>query len=117
MNDLKPEDVIFWLEQYPESKVCRDALALLRDQSVELNKKDAEIERLTTELQAMRSAANSLKMHYESARSEAITEFAERLKTFYSHLPGTTVGGAVMFHVDLIAKEMKGATNGSDDVH
>lgn len=32
------------------------------------------------ELDAMRGAANSLKIHYENARAEAIREFAERLK-------------------------------------
>ena len=36
----------------------------------------AEIERLGIELQSMRSAANSYKMHYETAKSEAIKEFA-----------------------------------------
>jgi hypothetical protein len=36
----------------------------------------AEIERLNVELQAMRGAANSYKMHY----NQAIKEFAERLK-------------------------------------
>ena len=40
----------------------------------------AEIERLNIELQSMRNAANSYKMHYETAKSEAIKEFAKRLK-------------------------------------
>lgn len=39
-----------------------------------------QIETLTVELQAMRGAANSYKMHYENARAEAVKEFAERLK-------------------------------------
>lgn len=43
------------------------------------NRQNAEIERLTIELDAMRGAANSLKMHYEKAKAEAIKEFAERL--------------------------------------
>ena len=49
----------------------------------------------------------NIQLRIAQARAEAITEFAERLKTFYDHLPGTTVGGAVMFHVDMIAKEMR----------
>ena len=39
-----------------------------------------EIENLKIELESMRSAANSLKMHYKKAKSEAIKEFAEELK-------------------------------------
>lgn len=35
---------------------------------------------LEIELDAMRGAANSLKIHYENARAEAIKELAERLK-------------------------------------
>lgn len=46
MNELKPEYVMYWLEQYPEEAVCRDALALLRRYQAENAKKDAEIERL-----------------------------------------------------------------------
>ena len=39
-----------------------------------INRQKAEIERLNIELQSMRSAANSYKMHYETAKSEAIKE-------------------------------------------
>lgn len=46
-----------------------------------INRQKEEIDRLNIELQSMRSAANSYKMHYETAKSEAIKEFAERLKT------------------------------------
>lgn len=42
---------------------------------------------LQVELDAMRGAANSLKMHYENARAEAIKIFAERLKKSYYDLP------------------------------
>jgi hypothetical protein len=41
-------------------------------------------------------------------RAEAITEFAERLKKFYGSLKGKTVGGSVEYHIEQIAKEMKG---------
>ena len=39
-----------------------------------------EIENLKVELKAMRGAANSLKLHYQQAKSEAIKEFARELK-------------------------------------
>lgn len=45
-----------------------------------INRQKAEIERLNIECQSMRNAANSYKMHYETAKSEAIKEFAEELK-------------------------------------
>ncbi len=50
---------------------------LLRDEGEAWHKKCKELE---IELDTMRGAANSLKMHYEDARAEAIKEFAERLK-------------------------------------
>lgn len=46
----------------------------------ENNRRKADIERLKIDLQSMRNAANSYKMHYETAKSEAIKEFADRLK-------------------------------------
>ena len=81
---------------------------LIRDALDLINRRNEEINALTVELQAMRGAANSYKMHYENAqaeieklqirnktlaaitknydwkfanaKSEAIKEFAERLK-------------------------------------
>lgn len=41
-----------------------------------INRQKAEIEGLNIELQSMRSAANSYKTHYETAKSDAIKEFA-----------------------------------------
>lgn len=43
-----------------------------------INRQKEEIERLNIELQSMRSAANSYKMHYETVKSEAIKEFCEK---------------------------------------
>jgi DNA-binding ferritin-like protein len=40
--------------------------------------------------------------------SDVIDEFAEKIKTFYHNLSGKTVGGSVEYHIDQIAKEMKG---------
>jgi hypothetical protein len=82
-----------------------DALALLRE-------KDAEIERLQGALKA-EERHNELTMEMAqkalaNARAEAITEFAEKIKTFYHNLSGKTVGGSVEYHIDQVAKEMKG---------
>ena len=49
-----------------------------------INRQKAEIERLNIELQSMRSAANSYKWHYETAKSEAIKEFAKELKNCFA---------------------------------
>ena len=57
---------------------------LLRDEGEAWHNKCKELE---IELEAMRSAANSLKMHYENARAEAIKEFAVRLKDSYWDMP------------------------------
>lgn len=46
----------------------------------------------------------------KQARAEAIDEFSERLKKFYANLKGKTIGGSVEYHIDQIAKEMKGVT-------
>lgn len=46
----------------------------------ENNRQKAEIERLKVDLQSMRNAANSYKMHYENAKVEAVKEFWDRLK-------------------------------------
>ena len=42
---------------------------------------------LEVELKAMWGAANSYKMHYENAKSEAIKEFAERLNNKLYYIP------------------------------
>ena len=96
--------------------------------------KDAEIERLTVKMNAFGLTVKNLaeenerltaqiehcdacdriglthsehKVCIKQARAEAITEFADKLKTFYNRLPGKTVGGSVEYHIDQIAKEMR----------
>ena len=44
-----------------------------------INRQRAEIERLTVDLDAMRGAANSYKMHYDNAKAEAVKELASAL--------------------------------------
>ncbi len=59
-----------------------------------------DVTRLETELKAMRGAANSYKIHYEKARSEAIKEFAERLRSHYPHTQ------SILKRIECIEKEM-----------
>lgn len=137
MNEMKPEDVYFHLEQYPESRLKRNALALLRE-------KDAVIERLIKERdEVRRDVAVAERKHYESekeveglkyfldcyalqygttrdkeyflnkAREEAITEFAERLTGRFN------VGGKAMYSettvhnvIERVAEDMKEGQDG-----
>lgn len=39
-----------------------------------------------------------------TVKAEAVKEFAERLKTYYSHLD-RTAGGLVEYHIDQVVKE------------
>lgn len=84
-----------------------------------IKEKDAEIERLEEQCNNYENAIDEGKENCSRCRSsyhalidkaynKAITEFTERLKTFYKHLPGNTVGGSVEYHIDQVAKEMKG---------
>ena len=106
----------------------REALALLREKNallaewdaklksygIELMGKDAEIERLSAKadkwLEHLKAVLSERADHTEAV-SEAITEFAERIKTFYHNLSGKTVGGSVAYHIDMIAKELKEVPN------
>lgn len=45
-----------------------------------INRQKAEIERLNVEIKAMRNAANSYKLHYETAGAEAINAYHEKVK-------------------------------------
>ena len=68
-----------------EKVVAENALDLI-------NRQKEEIDRLNIELQSMRSAANSYKTHYETAKSEAIIEFAERFAKELSEFDMSSVG-------------------------
>jgi hypothetical protein len=67
----------------------------------------SEVERLNKANQNFAELENGyIVTGYKNIRAEAITEFAHRLKTFYGHLNGKTVGGSVKYHIDQIVKEM-----------
>ena len=139
MNELKPEDVMRATEccatapmyacnrrdcpyYYATSKYSECKHKLLSDVASLLREKDAEIERLTARQENVSFVLKSAMEHYDAlyeeakeilkteARVEAIDEFAERLKKFYANLKGKTIGGSVEYHIDQIAKEMKGVT-------
>ena len=60
---------------------CKDCSANLNVEIIDfINRQQAENEELRIENQSLRAAANSYKMHYNKAKSEAIKEFAERVK-------------------------------------
>ena len=68
-----------------------------------------EIEDLKIELESMRSAANSLKMHYKKAKSEAIKEFGKIKEKLKHYLETNEENGVVYipkFVVENILKEM-----------
>ena len=83
-----------------------ELMALMQYKKIEADK-DAEIERLNGVIETMED--NCMTCDYKivdrvsTARAEAITEFAERLKKYYDALKS----GLVSYHIDQIAKEMR----------
>ena len=73
----------------------------------ELGDYDYDMSKCTSEL-----AKNALSLIKElteeknKAYVQGVLDFAERIKNYYSHLPGGTLPAAVEYHVDQIAKEM-----------
>lgn len=83
----------------------------LRDSVLNLiMRQKAEINNLKAELSAMRSVANSLKMHMENEKKDAIREFARELKC---GVPQET-GVIRCKDVDTLVKEM---TEGNNENH
>lgn len=123
MNELKPEDVMraleYWVRNFDGQitdyvVLCR-ALALLREKDAEIERLKAEVAQVRTELN---HATNLGCEAYETARADAITEFAERLKACFDTYPDNEEAHALYVRslVDQIAKEMKGETDGKTDL-
>ena len=96
-----------------EARVCEDrkeieALTAVHADMTESLRLAAEANKdMAVELDAMRGAANSYKMHYEKARAEAIKEFAWRLKNILTPYPEGTFFEEVSSHeIDNLVKEM-----------
>ena len=111
MNEMKPEDVMRALEccasgtggdacngcPFNERNVCdNDMNALEKAALALLREKDAEIERY-------KGVIRLLEKDVADARSEAITEFEQRLITYYNALKS----GLVAYHIEQVAKEMR----------
>ena len=79
----------------------------------------SEIEMLKIENQSLRVVANSYKLHYNDSKSEAIKEFAERLKNkiktecnpYGKPTFDYDTSLAIMRYIDNLVKEMVGETD------
>lgn len=128
MNELKPEDVVKALECCSDCDCYNERLQedcpfsnvpfcnnYLRKQSLALlREKDAEIERLTAQIEHCDACDRIGLTHTEhmycikQAKSEAIAEFAERLKSEVNGGQFASYKGLEIRNViDQIAKEMK----------
>lgn len=45
------------------------------------------------------------------SEKKAITDFAERLQTYYKHLNGMTASGMVVYHIEQVKKEFLERSN------
>lgn len=75
--------------EHCEKQIKQQAFAfIIRQQAdkerleIELQKAKAEIEKLNIDLDAMRCAANSFKMHYDEAKSEAVWDIATEYEAY-----------------------------------
>ena len=67
--------------EYVDSYYCNGVdLTLIKSAIDLINRQKAEIEELKIENKSLRSAANCYKLHCNETRTEAIKEFADRLK-------------------------------------
>lgn len=90
----------FTYQGIPLRYLCEDALGLI-------NRQKAEIEILTKDRYIITPDGRYEllpRTDINKIRAEAITEFADRLKTYYSHLD-RTAGGLVEYHIDQVVKE------------
>ena len=109
MNELKPEDVMGVIEcrKCDYATVCKSR-SMIGDL---LREKDAEIERLTEENKSLHDNTEVIIEMVTIARSEAITEFAERIKATFpakNDARCTLDDCYTLDKIDEIAKEMEG---------
>ena len=110
-----------WLDGVELEQDEVNRAATMREKTLRIvEEKQAEIERLKIENQAFRSAANSYKLHYNEARTEAHKGFAERLKNkiktecnpYGKPTFDYDTSLAIMRYIDNLVKEMVGENNG-----
>lgn len=111
------QDALDLLREYEnEMKIAYDvaggADAIIEGLKLERNRYKAESDQYQSAMLKAQAVCVEMgklnQVEIAKARADAINEFAEKLKTFYNRLPGKTVGGSVEYHIDQIAKEMKG---------
>ena len=96
-------------------KQCGEIIVECDERDAERLKQVAKLteenERLSIDLEAMRGAANSYKMHYEAAKAETVHKMQERIKADLIKRYGTLPHTNYFFKsIDLTAKELlKGA--------
>lgn len=130
MSEFTPP-ICHYEKDITEPPFCKPFEQFQNDVKVALaliNRQKAEIERLNTVhadmteslrlaseankdmsvgLDAMRGAANFYKMHYETARTEAIKEFAKKIKTDAERIcDDNYIEGDLIKYVDTLVKEM-----------
>ena len=74
-----------------------------------------DIKNLTTELKIMRCLVRSYKMHYETARAEAIKEFAEAVKMEFYREFDEIIPSIMADKIDNLAIEMTEGNNESQN--
>lgn len=113
---MTDSEIIKYLEQaidkYNKNEIFVDNMRLDKLSLELIKQKQAEIEKLKIENKSLRSAANSYKLHYNNARTEAVKELIEKLTKEYAHctLDFTTTIDIFFCSVKRIAKEMAGDT-------
>ena len=79
---MTDKEIIKYLEQaidkYNKNEIFVDNMRLDKLSLDIINRQQAEIDRLKIENQSLRGAANSYKLHYNKARTEAVKEFVEK---------------------------------------
>ena len=120
---MTDKEIIKYLEQaidkYNKNEIFVDNMRLDKLSLDIINRQKAQIERLKIENQSLRSAANSYKLHYNEAGTEAIKEFTERLKNkiktecnpYGKPTFDYDTSLAIMRYIDNLLKEMAGETD------
>lgn len=94
-----------------QDEMLKDALDLIKRQKAEIERlKDTnaaletDIVNANMNLEHITYEFDLLEQEKSVVRSEAVKEFAERLKIYYSHLD-RTAGGLVEYHIGQVVKE------------
>ena len=103
-------------KERPYCKIDGRCTAIMLDETIDLiNRKKAEVERLNVKIKAMCGEANSYKLEntgllqkLQQAKSEAIKEFAERLRKYLCLDLREGISVVTVDDINKIVKEMAG---------